>query len=154
MTTPAATGSVEILSIDATGTECAAYTAHVPSWIATTLGRVYIAVTAVVLALLALNQLTLARIEDPSLGISLVRGSVPPLLVISVVLAGAARGQLIRRDRVALAVALTTAVTVSAAGVAVDQNHAAADALLEASGPLLGLTIVAIIWSALGRRST
>jgi hypothetical protein len=125
----------------------------VPSWIVTTLGRVYIAVTAVVLALLALNLLALARIEDPSLGVSLVRGSLPPLAVISVALAGAARGQLLRRDRVALAVALTTAVTVSAAGVAVDQNLAAADALLEASGPLLGLTVVTIIWSALGRRS-
>jgi hypothetical protein len=125
----------------------------VPGWIATTLGRVYIAVSAVVLALLALNLLALARIEDPSLGLSLVRGSLPPVAVISVAFAGAARGQLLRRDRVALAVALTTAVTVSAAGVAVDQNLAAADALLEASGPLLGLTVVTIIWSVLGRRS-
>jgi hypothetical protein len=126
----------------------------VPSWTATTLGRVYIAVTAVVLALLALNQLALDRIEDPSVGTSFLRGIVPPLLVISVVLAFAARGQLIRRDRITLVVALTTGATVAAADIAVDQNLAAADGLLDASGPLLGLTVVAIIWSALGRRST
>jgi hypothetical protein len=126
----------------------------VPSWTATTLGRVQIAVTAVVLALLALNQLALARIGDPSLGTSLLRGIVSPLLVISVVLAFAARGLLIGRDRVTLVVALTTGATVAAADIAVDQNLVAADALLDASGPLLGLTVVALIWSALGRRST
>ena len=108
----------------------------------------------VAIALAVLNLVALNRIEDPSLGISLVRSSMLPLALIAVVLAGAARGQLTRRDRVALVVALTTAATVAAGGVAVDQNLAVADALLEASGPLLGLTFVAIIWSALGRRST
>ena len=125
-----------------------------PSWFSAPLGRAYIAVATVAIALAVLNLVALNRIEDPSLGISLVRSSMLPLALIAVVLAGAARGQLTRRDRVALVVALTTAATVAAGGVVVDQNLAAADALLEASGPLLGLTFVAIIWSALGRRST
>jgi hypothetical protein len=126
----------------------------VPSWFSAPLGRAYIAVATVVIALALLNLVALTRMEDPSLGISLMRSSVWPLSIVCIALAGAARGRLIRRDRVALPVALTTAVTFSAAGVAVDQNLAAADALFEASGPLLGLTVVAIIWSAPGRRST
>lgn len=125
---------------------------RIPSWVSTTLGRVYVATTAVVLALLALNLLFLTRIDDPPLGVSLLRTSTTPLLVISLALGFAARGMLIRRDRVTLAVALTSAVVISAVGVAVDQNLAAADALLDASGLLLVLTALAVLWSALGRR--
>jgi hypothetical protein len=64
----------------------------------------------------------------------------------------AARGQLIRRDRVALAAAM--AVTLSAGIIAVDQRFEAAGSRLVATGWLIGLTVAALVWSALGRRST
>lgn len=132
--------------------ECVAYAARMPAWLTTTLGRVYLAVTALVLALLGLKLLALNHMEDPSLGLSLLRNSTSPLLAISFALAWAARGRRVGRDHITLAVALTTAVTISAAGVAVDQRFDAADALLAATGPLLGLTVVAFVWSGLARR--
>jgi hypothetical protein len=89
----------------------------------------------------------LTRIEDPSLETSLVRNGTWPLLTISVALGLAAR------DRVTLAVALTTAVTLSAGGVAADQRFDAAGSLLDATWWLIGLTVAALVWSGLGRRS-
>jgi hypothetical protein len=117
------------------------------------LGRIYFVTGGLALVIIALKLTVLQRVDDPSLAVSLLRGGPIVLVAISLVIAFAARGQLTRRDRFTVPVALITALAVSAADVAHEQRFGVEDVLLDVTGPLLGLTVVAIIWSALGRAS-
>jgi hypothetical protein len=76
---------------------------------ATPLGRLQLAVAAFTIALLTLNIFVLNRIDDPSLGTSLLNNTPFPLLVCTIALGFKARGEFIPRDRLALALGMITA---------------------------------------------
>jgi hypothetical protein len=116
----------------------------------TRLGRLYLAATALFAGVVAFRFLALEAEEPPTLVQSLVINSLMPLLVLSLALSAAQRGGLLRRDRLTIAVALAAALALAASGVAIDQRLAMAGFLLDLAEWLLGLTVLALIWSAIG----
>lgn len=128
------------------------HTAGVRELLQTRLGRLRLALTGVTLGIIAFSFTPPGRAEDPSWPLSIVLNSTSPLLVVVLALSFSARYRFLRRDWVTLVVALATGFTAAAAGVAVDRHLDAADVMLDLEGLLLGLTVLALIWSALGRR--
>jgi hypothetical protein len=116
------------------------------------LGRLHLALSAFTIALLMLDMIVLLRIDDPSLGTSLLKNTPMTLLVCTFALGLKARGDFIPRDRLALALGLITTLVGAAQGVAVDRHLGYYDALAPFELPLIGLTILALIWSAVGRK--
>jgi len=117
---------------------------------ATPLRRAHLVVTALAMALLLVKIVTYE--DHPSLGLSLLHASTWPLLAASLALAHTARSALLARDSVTLAVVAALVFALAAEDVAVDQRYAAADALIHVPVPLMGLSILALIWSAIGHR--
>jgi hypothetical protein len=114
----------------------------------TPLGRLHLASIVLLTGVLVLNMTILLSSEHPSL----VKSSMWPLLLFNVTLALAARGRLIRRDRVTFAVALVAMLTLAAGGAAVDQRYDIAGVSLDLTLPLLGAALLALGSSALGRQ--
>jgi hypothetical protein len=117
----------------------------------TTFGRLQLVITAAVLTLAVLNLAVLRRIDDPSLGVSVVSSLFTPLVPLALLFGLLAREELMRRDWIAFAAAMLTTSTLAAADVALGQHHDSAGFLLDAAGPLFLLTILCLFWSAAGR---
>ena len=117
----------------------------------TRLGRLQLALTAVLLPLLAVKMVMFNGNENPSLGTSFLFNAGSPLLVVHVMLGFAARGILMRRDWLVFAMAMGAA---DARRLGRGRRSRVRHRRLAARPDrvFLGLTIVCLIWSAAGRR--
>jgi hypothetical protein len=120
--------------------------------ITTKYGRLQLAVTAVLLPLVALRLFVVRETEDIPLGLSVLVNLTWPLLVAQLTLGLAARGQLMRRDWLAIAAASVATLALGASWVVDHQAFDTVDLLIDVTGVFLAVTIGALIWSWDGRR--
>jgi hypothetical protein len=120
--------------------------------IATKFGRLQLAVTAVLLPLLALRLFVARESQDIPLGLAILVNLTWPLLVAQVTLGLAARGRLMRRDWLAVTAATVTTLALGASWVVDRQAFDTVDFLLDVTGVFFAVTIGALIWSWDGRR--
>jgi drug/metabolite transporter (DMT)-like permease len=120
--------------------------------IATKFGRLQLAVTAVLLPLIALRLFVVRETNDTPLGLSILVNLTWPLLVAQITLGLAARERLMRRDWFAVAAAMVGTLALGASWVVDNQAFGTVDFLLDVTEVFFAVTIGALIWSWDGRR--
>jgi drug/metabolite transporter (DMT)-like permease len=111
-----------------------------------------LAVTAVLLPLIALRLFVVRETNDTPLGLSILVNLTWPLLVAQITLGLAARERLMRRDWFAVAAAMVGTLALGASWVVDNQAFGTVDFLLDVTEVFFAVTIGALIWSWDGRR--